>query len=139
MTPRFRVVRPAGVPAGAAAASLAGLGGCGGGGQGAAPAANSAPTWAPAATSPAELEGSWTRRFTRREVEPDGSPAGRYTLEIADGIAHVYAGPDADPAKDCMTHSFAVSGDTLRTRKVERDCLAGRTVLFDGRTWRRAS
>ena len=167
MTRSSGVVRPAWVIAGAAAVSLAALGGCGGGDEGGAPAAKPAPTRARAATLPAELKGSWTRRFKRREVKEEGTPPGTYTLKIGDGIANVYLGPKADPGRDCLTqefceqvtlegsgrvltvgetticvgtgrYAFTVKGDTLTTRKVKDNCDAGRTVLFDGRTWRRA-
>jgi hypothetical protein len=160
-------VRPAWLVAGAVVATLALLGGCGGDDGGGAPAARGSATRAPAVKSPAVLEGSWTRRFRPREVTTEGSPAGLYTLEIADGVARVYAGPDADPARDCLTqewcfeitlegrgrvltvgetslcpgtgrYAFTVRRDRLRTRKVEDDCVTGRPVLFDGRTWRRA-
>ena len=165
MTRSFRFVRPASVVAGAAAASIGALGGCGGDDDRAPATKREAPRTA--ATLPAELKGSWTRRFGRREVELEGSPAGRYTLKIGDGIAQVYEGPEADPARDCLTqewcfevtlegsgrilsvgetpicpgtgrYSFTVKGDTLTTRKIADECQSGRPVLFDGRTWRRA-
>jgi hypothetical protein len=157
-------VRPAWVVAGAGAASVTALGG--GADEGGAPAAKRTPARSPATTLPAELKGSWTRRFRRGEVEAEGSAAGLYTLRIGDGIADVYEGPEADQPRDCVTqercfevtlegsgrvltvgetpictgtgrYSFTVKGDSLTTRKVHDDC-TGRPVLFGGCTWRRA-
>jgi hypothetical protein len=105
MTRSFRVVRPAWVVAGAVAASAGALAGCGGGEDGAS-ATKAASTRSPAATVPAELRGSWTRRFRPREVRQEGGPAGLYTLDIGDGIADVFEGPKADPTRDCLTQEW---------------------------------
>jgi hypothetical protein len=121
----------------------------------------------PASAIPAEVIGTWTRRFTKRDVGDSGFPTGRWVLKVQQGMIEVYEGPQADPTQDCITqewcavveltgsgttltvgrtgtcagagrYAFAVKGDTLTTTRVDDDCRRGRHVLFNGRTWKRS-
>ena len=143
------------------------LGGCGGDDE-AARVAEPVATAAPASSAPEELVGTWTRRFTERDVGDSGFPTGGYTLKIRENaVIDIYEGPDSDPTQECIAqehcfpveldgsgrvltlgetgtcagvarYTFVVKGEMLTTKAVDEDCGRGRPVIFDGRTWKRA-
>jgi hypothetical protein len=144
---------------GAVVVALGAASGCGGDGN----------AGRPHATLPKELTGAWTRTFTKRDVGSTGFPTGPYTLKIRDAELDVYEGSGADPTSDCSgqvgvcasigitgsgrvltlgktptctgvgRYAFVVKGDTLATKKVKDDCDAGRPLVFNDRTWKRAA
>jgi hypothetical protein len=87
------------------AALMLGLGGCGGSEETTRKKPTPAATKAPAAAVPEELVGTWTRRFTRRELRafagPPGNTPGEVTMKVRpDGTSEMYL-VGSDTAEDC--------------------------------------
>ena len=105
MTRSSRVVRPAWIVAGTVASSLAALGGCGGDDEDGAPTAKPAPTRAGRDVA-GEAGGLLDAAIQAARSRAGGESARPVHPQDRDGFAHVYEGPEADPARDCVTQEW---------------------------------